>query len=68
MGKELLRVADAAREYGVSVPTIRKWVKGGVITPRRIQGSRLLWFTREDLMNALNRPRRGAPALRVIKN
>jgi predicted site-specific integrase-resolvase len=68
MGTELYRIPDAAAFFGVSIPTIRKWVREGFIVPRRIQGSRLLWFTRDDLMNAASRPRRGAPALRVIKN
>jgi DNA-binding transcriptional MerR regulator len=68
MGKKLLRLHDAAEMFGVSTHTIRSWVRKGLVIPRRVPGSRFLWFTREDLLGAAVRPRRGAPALRIVKN
>lgn len=67
MEKKLLRIDDAAAFFGVSSHSIRAWVKKGAIAPQRIPGSRILWFRAEDLLAAVNIPKRGRPQLRVIK-
>lgn len=66
MEKNFLRAHEAAKEIGVSIHTIRAYVRRGSLVPRRLAGSRFLWFTREDLMNAIVRPVRD-PALRLVK-
>ncbi|MBN8459332.1 MAG: helix-turn-helix domain-containing protein [Verrucomicrobia bacterium] len=49
---EWIGTADAARHLGISIPTLRRWIKAGHLKPRR-SPTGVLRFRKEDLDNTL---------------
>ncbi|MBO8435576.1 MAG: helix-turn-helix domain-containing protein [Spirochaetes bacterium] len=47
MQNAMLNVKEISKELGVSIPTVRSWIKNGKIRYRKV--GRFIRFTREDI-------------------
>ena len=49
MQNAMLNVKEISKELGVSIPTVRSWIKNGKIRYRKV--GRFIRFTQEDIIS-----------------
>jgi excisionase family DNA binding protein len=52
-GKQYLSVPAAARRLGITMPTVRKWARAGMLPPLRRIGLRCCYLDKKEMEKAM---------------